>query len=356
MTKIDTSSWVEFKVKDLFDIHPTKTYDMINSQLLNGGNNPVLANSRFNNGIGGYSTMDNTESGNMITFSDTVDANTIFYQENPFIGYSHVQGLYEHGIYKGQWTKKALLFFMIVFRQAAKTKGFDYDIKFRRDVALELSVYLPTDKNGNPDWNFMEKYITIIEKKAKSKIDTLRYLQGNKTLIDTGKWKRFNLYDERLFIIDSGNKLDKSKMTSINPRINFVGRSTANNGVTGFVDYIEGETIYKSGTMTLALGGEHLGSCFVQEKDFYTSQNVNVLIPRNDMSLNVKLFISFVIYKESRTYYKAFEDELNRHIKTDFSILLPIDDNGNPNWLYMEKCVENIQRTSQLKIDCFKNI
>ncbi len=356
MNKFDISSWGEFKVKDLFDIHPTKAYDMNNSQLLNGGDNPVLANSRYNNGVGGYSTMDNTETGNMITFSDTVDANTIFYQDNPFIGYSHVQGLYEKGKYKGKWTKNALLFFMIIFKQAAKTKGFNYDVKFRRDVALELSVYLPIDKDGDPDWSFMENYIVTIENKAQRKVDTLRNIEGNQTVIDTTKWKRFCLYDERLFIIDSGNKLDKSKMTSTNPKINFVGRSSVNNGVTGIVDSIEGEKAYKSGNMTLALGGEHLGSCFVQEKDFYTSQNVNVLIPRNEMSLNVKLFISFIIYRESRTYYKAFEDELNRHIKTDFSILLPIDQDGNPDWKYMEKFVENIQTSSQSKIDSFKTL
>ena len=70
MSNIDTSAWKEFKVKDLFDIHPTKAYNLNNSQLLDGGENPVLANSRYNNGIGGFSSLDTTENGNMITFSD----------------------------------------------------------------------------------------------------------------------------------------------------------------------------------------------------------------------------------------------------------------------------------------------
>ena len=150
--------------------------------------------------------------------------------------------------------------------------------------------------------------------------------------------------------------MDKIAMKFDNPTINFVGRSGVNNGVTAVVDEVEDYVPYKAGNLTLALGGAYLGSCFVQEKDFYTSQNVNVLIPRNEMSLNVKLFISFIIYRESRTYYKAFEDELNRHIKTDFSILLPVDQDGNPDWKYMEKFVENIQTSSQSKIDSFKTL
>ena len=121
-------------------------------------------------------------------------------------------------------------------------------------------------------------------------------------------WYNVNLYDEQLFTIDSGNKLDKSKMATNNPTVNFVGRANQNNGITAVVNEIIGLEPYKKGYLTLALGGEYLGSCFIQPKDFYTSQNVNVLIPNNEISYNAKLFISIMIFKESRTYYKAFID------------------------------------------------
>ena len=50
-----------------------------------------------------------------------------------------------------------------------------------------------------------------------------------------------------------------------------------------------------------------------------------------------------MIFKESQTYYKAFVDELNRHIMTDFSILLPIDKDENPDWDFMDNLIENIK-------------
>ncbi len=100
MKIIDTNNWREFRVGDLFMIKPTKAYKLTNSKLLDNGKTPVVVNSAFNNGIGGYSTLSATEKGNMVTFSDTVDANTIFYQEHDFIGYPHVQGLYPIGEYK----------------------------------------------------------------------------------------------------------------------------------------------------------------------------------------------------------------------------------------------------------------
>ena len=177
-----------------------------------------------------------------------------------------------------------------------------------------------------------------------------------KNKITTNNWKRFNLYDESLFIIDTGNKFDKSKMSIINPSVNFIGRSSVNNGITCVVDTIKDVKPYKAGNMTVALGGEYLGSCFIQENDFYTSQNVNVLIPRWEMSFYVKKFISLIIFKESRTYYKAFEDELNRHMTTDFSILLPVDSEGIPNWTYMEEYMKNVEDVAQRKIDALSYI
>ena len=55
MAKIDTNSWKPFVVGELFDIHPTKAYKMTNAQLMDDGDNPVVVNSSYTNGIGGYS-------------------------------------------------------------------------------------------------------------------------------------------------------------------------------------------------------------------------------------------------------------------------------------------------------------
>ena len=172
--KIDTRDWKEFKVGDLFEIHPTKAYKYTNKELLDNGTNPVVVNTSNNNGIGGTSTQEPTEDGNMITFSDTVDANTIFYQKKPFIGYAHVQGLYPVGKYKEEWTKYSLQYFLTVFRQKALAMNFDYGNKFRRDIAVNLTVKLPVDNNGELDWVYMEDYMKQIEQKATKKLDLLK--------------------------------------------------------------------------------------------------------------------------------------------------------------------------------------
>lgn len=168
---IATNGWKDFIVGDLFDIHPTKAYNLTNAKLMNGGCNPVVVNSAYFNGVGGFTSLDATENGHMITFSDTVDANTIFYHDKPFVGYPHVQGLYPKGLYKAKWTKGSLLFMATVMRKAALTKGFDYGNKFRRDIAMTLKVKLPTDKSGNPNWPYMESCMMKARKRVARQTD-----------------------------------------------------------------------------------------------------------------------------------------------------------------------------------------
>lgn len=351
MGKIVTSGWGDFMVGDLFDIHPTKTVKdskgkvLSNKDLFDGGKNPVIVNSAYNNGVGGYTSKNTTEKGGMITFSDTVDANTIFYQPNDFVGYSHVQGLYPIGKHKDKWTENSLKFFAVMFKAIAINKGFDFGNKFRRDIAAKLVVKLPVDATGTPDWKYMQDYIRSVEVSVSSSLSNLASANvKEKTKVNTSNFLRFKLYHESLFDIDSGTKLDKVKMTKKNPSINFVGRSTVNNGVTDFIDAIDDIKPYEAGLMTLSLGGEYLGSCFIQDKPFYTSQNVIVLKPKHKMSRYVKQYIATIIFRESQLHYKAFIDELNRHIKTDFSIPLPVDSNGNIDWDYMEQFMAYIEK------------
>ena len=167
---------------------------------------------------------------------------------------------------------------------------------------------------------------------------------GNCRKNDLKNWKNFHLYD--IFEIDSGTKLDKAKMEISNPKINFVGRSNFNNGITQKVNEIQGLKPYEAGCMTLALGGAYLGSCFIQEEPFYTSQNVVVLTPKKNISFEAKQFVATAIFKESQNNYRAFIKELNAHIKRDFVIKLPITADGAPDYEYMSVYISRIKKQS----------
>lgn len=154
--------WKKFKVGDVFDIHPTKTYKLTNRKLMDeNGKTPVLTNTSSNNGVGGWSNLESTEKSMMITYSDTTTgADTVFVQTKPFIGYSHVQGLYSK--IDHEWNVRELLY-MAVTLKAAIGDGWSYATKLNREIVSNLDMLLPVTFDGQIDFNYMQNYIRAIE-------------------------------------------------------------------------------------------------------------------------------------------------------------------------------------------------
>ena len=164
--------------------------------------------------------------------------------------------------------------------------------------------------------------------------------------VDTSQWGEFLLKD--IATLTNGNKFDKNKMSHDNPSINFVSRTGFNNGISDFVDKIEGAEPYPAGAITLALGGS-VGSTFVQPQPFYTGQNVGVIEFENK-SEKMKQFIAVVLNKVCSTQFSAFKNEINKHFKRDLAIPLPLKPSADPenytqddiDWDYMDMVMSRV--------------
>ncbi|MBA6222614.1 restriction endonuclease subunit S [Colwellia sp. MB02u-18] len=142
-----------------------------------------------------------------------------------------------------------------------------------------------------------------------------------------------------IFEIKHGNKFDLNKMkkvTNKNNSVSFVSRTAKNNGVSSSVAYVGDILPFEAGNITVALGGSVLSS-FVQAENFYTGQNVAVLLNEN-LSLKEKLFYCIAI-KRNAYRYQACGREANRTLA---DLLVPsIED--IPDWVN-ELEVENPQK------------
>lgn len=271
---------------------------------------------------------------------------------------------------KGKKKTKNIYLYLRTILMANKYR-YTFARKVTEENYLNDIIELPINEDDEIDYEYMENYIMQINgdvasipdyflqegyEKACWYLDTIDQddfekeyagkICDDEIVLDTDKWIEFHLYD--IFEIHVGNKFDRSKMSMGAPTVNFVGRSSENNGVTAFVDEIEGTEPYKEGNLTVALGGEYLGSCFIQDYPFYTSQNVNVLIPKEDIDIFTKMFIAHLVRYESANNYKAFARELNAHIKTDFVIKLPATVFGKPDYEFMSKYIKSLSFSKKL--------
>ena len=350
MTLIDTSKWKEFRCEDLFECK--NTGNILARDVVDGsGQTPYVTASAFNNGVAAHIDA----SGYEIIKGDCILVGgktfTITYQKEDFVSNDSHNFVIRVKDYEIGERSYLYLVSMIYTYFGQK---YSWSDAVTKDKFLSEEIPLPSASDGKPDWVFMDSYMKRIMKESEESLENLRRAESSKHIIDVSEWKRFHLYDNCLFQIDMGTKLDKVKMKDNHPTVNFVGRANANNGITTRVDKIDGIDPYPAGYMTLSLGGEYLGSCFIQPEQFYTSQNVIVLIPNNMMTDNIKRFLATVIFRESRLRYKAFIDELNRHIKTDFEILLPVTVNGDPDWQYMEDYMKGIIKQAEESLSTLK--
>ena len=154
--------WGDFLIGDLFEINPTKYYKLKNEEIISeNGDVPLISNSSTDNGVMGYSNLNPLNKGNSLTCSDTtLGAETMYYQEKDFIGYSHIQ----HLVPKFKGFNKAIAYMIITASRIATTNKYDYGAKFNRNEMNNTKISLPVKKDREIDFEYMETLISAVQK------------------------------------------------------------------------------------------------------------------------------------------------------------------------------------------------
>jgi hypothetical protein len=149
---------------------------------------------------------------------------------------------------------------------------------------------------------------------------------------------------ESVFDIQYGNQFDLYQLNQERGYIDFVSRSEQNCGVSAKVVNFKGVEPFKAGAITVALGGSVLAS-FVQQNDFYTAQNIKVLIPKRQMTILEKLYYCLVI-KQNRYRYSALGREANKTLNT---LLIPSEMPIDYHFMRLEDYQKPLKKISTLK-------
>ena len=148
---IDTATWKKYRMEDLFVFHKGKR---IRKEDMSVGGTLFIAAIDDNNGVRQRIAEKPQFAGNCITVNYNGSIGEAFYQSDPFCASDDVNVLYPKG-----WilTPHIGLFLATIIR--ANKYRFTYGRKWTLEKMLETNLALPTDKNGEPDWKFMENYV-----------------------------------------------------------------------------------------------------------------------------------------------------------------------------------------------------
>lgn len=359
--------WVEFPLKKLFNISSGKYYY---SDQYEEGNTPYVSAATTNNGIFQRINLEADFKGNVIVTGKV--GCTAFYQIEDFCATSDVNILRP----KNFIMNYHIGLFIVSIINFSENYKWNYGRQCRVEDSKKIIIKLPAEHDANgtpimdngktfseegyiPDWNYMEKFIDGLETRMENDQDSIRDClttnnnNNNVPDLEVKSWEEFTIKD--LFHVKYGVNLELNKCTEIDKGINFVSRTSENNGVSTRIAAIEDVIPQKAGLITVAGGGSVL-STFLQNEPFYSGRDLYTLEPKKEIPDEVKLFIITII--ERNKYKYNYGRQANKTLP-DLVLKLPIkrksdgtpiiddtktysDQGYIPDWNFMQTYIASI--------------
>lgn len=334
--------WGEYTLGQLFEINPTKYYRLSNEEILTGGNVPLVSNQSGDNGVMGFSTLKALNCGNTITCSDTtVGAETMFYQQNDFIGYSHIQ----HFVPRFKPFNKRIAEFVISScRMATSNQKYDYGHKFNREEMNQTKIQLPV-KDGKIDFDFMESFIAELEAQRIAELSAYLAVSGfdNYELSDeernvlkeysTINWKSYNL--EKLFGKSTRGKRLKSADRIVG-NLPFVTAGEASEGISAYIG--NDVEVFEKNTTTVDM----FGSAKYRSYKYGADDHITV-VHTEKLPMETAIFITSAIHKAAHTGRFNYGHNFYAKDADALDIMLPTK-NESPDYEYMKLLISAIQK------------
>lgn len=329
---IDTSSWKEFRVGELFSCETTLGIPSKND--LEDGNINYITRSAIDNGFSGIcGNEDHKNKGNCITIG--AEGFVAFWQSDDFVAGNKVYALRHHNMNEinGLFVCSAL--------NALSNRYSFADARVLDKIKVEI-IKLPATSEGQPDWDYMESYMKAVMEESEKSLENLRKADDVKHLIDVSEWGEFscrNLFECK----NTGNILarDVENGSGTTP---FVTASGYNNGVVGYIDASKYDIIKGH---CILVGGKTFTITY-QKDDFVSNDSHNFTIRVKDYNISdlCYLYLVSAIYTYFGQKY-SWNDAVTKDKLMADNIPLPIDTNGEPNWQYMEDYMRIIMDKSE---------
>jgi hypothetical protein len=335
MKRLSEKEWGEFYIGDLFSVSRPKAR---NKDDYIYGDVPFVASGAVNNGVMKCCKGKENEvldAGNCLTVSP-VDGST-FYQPMDFLGRggagSSILMLRSDSIQPdfGQFIARAV--------QQTCSK-YSYGHMGNKDSIKRERVMLPVDDKGNPDYAYMTLYST--EVRGGMLMRYKNFIAGQLSQLEhrdipalhEKEWGHF-LIPDVFPNIQRGKRLKNAD--HVPGIIPYVSSTAKNNGVDDYVMATAGTRSF-SDCISLANSGS-VGTAFYEPFEFVASDHVTSL-KREGTSKFVYLFLATTIERQGSNF--NFNREINDARIKKMQVMLPVTDEGKPDYKYMEQYAKNM--------------
>lgn len=339
MSQIDISQWKDIPLNQLFDVARSKSIDKRYLSFVDKNTNTIefIGRTSINNGIQGYVLKDSVNfepnPSNSLSIIQ-IGHNWATWHDKPWYAAQNIfclipkkDQVYEHNVH--------MFLQSVINKKLQQYQGFTTYPKVT-DIK-KMTLKLPVDKNGDPDWQYMDTYIAKLTALAHKNVSSLKKAKAKPAKLNIDQWGEFKVSD--LFDFDHGKRL--TKKDRIPGKIPFCTAGAENQGIA---DYLNGDCVIWHKPITIDM----FGNTFYHNFDCAGDDNIYALI-NNDLSKTSKIFITSVLNRQLKQKF-SFKDQFRQSDLDHLVIKLPIDAKGEPDWEYMDNQVRHLAALSNLTI------
>lgn len=125
--------------------------------------------------------------------------------------------------------------------------------------------------------------------------------------------------------------------------ISLVSATSMNNGVSKKVTSKSAPNM--KNVITVSSNGA-VGDAFYQNQDFFATGDINILIPKFDLTAHIAMFLNVVIRKEQFRF--NYGRKWGKEKMLNHKIKLPVDKNNQPDWQFMENYIKSLPYSKSL--------
>ena len=336
MAKVDTVGWKPFRLGDLFGsaLHG----NWVNPKLLDEDDAGycIVSASTVENGVGSvrYACPDskNLIPSGVITWG----------KQSPFFAYQTEPTISGQGVYfykVGDLSERAALFLCSVM-QAVAASRYNYQDCLIGEKCDNEVVMLPATPDGQPDWAYMDAYMSEVLKKEEVFAEHLASLTAEAVVdghkLDTSGWKAFRIGELFEVLLAKGDIQPKQVADGTIP---LVSAGNEDNGIVSFID-AAGDGVsemFRAGCITVSM----FGRAFYQPECFYAVSHgrINVLRSKIEFSSIVGAFLAACLSHVLGSKYDYATMCTQKKLVNE-EIYLPVTADGQPDWTWMEQYMQ----------------
>ena len=343
MLNFKDREWREFVFQDIFVIN--RGEQGVYKQDMQTGHIPYVSATARNNGISTYIDVANRPR-NMMSLAYDGSIGATFYQGTKWFASEKVVSI----ALKNHKLNRYIALFLCPLIERQKIK-YGYAYKWSVETRMMRGkILLPSVCANTPDWQFMEDYTREREQRQLKEYFT----HANNMLAEIGdiesilplkekKWKPFVL--SSIFTLETGKDKGLNHLTQTPDGISYLGATNRNNGVLCFVEPNDKLIQPGNGIAFIRNGEGSIGYSVYKATPFIASSDLTIGYS-DKLNRYSGAFITTIADTVRGKYnfsYKRSEKRLSKEF-----LNLPINESGEPDWLYMEQYAKTITQL-QLK-------